>query len=262
MDENRKMLVVLPICPLDRDQSLELLKLWADLEPAFNQNISVGICVRFDMDIDRDIPRSVIDYVSKKFTIYTRVSKRKHIGWPAGCNAIELDAYEWFVESNRHKVLDIPYMLIAEADTTPTRMGWADEIMNETYDSGKLISGCMLFVPDCGCEHINGNCVMHRDLWRSFRGIFHCPSQIGWDAYIRTYSVGNGFASRLIWQDYRLGMPDNPWRGDDYIFSDKFVKSTKSPHWGQPLKPAMIHGTKSMDGIKAVRRRVLGEVIA
>ncbi len=255
------MLLVLPVCPLDKDQGFELLRLWADLEDSFNQSIEVAICLRFDMD-ESCIPQRLIDYVSNKFKVHTHVSKRKHTGWPAGCNAIELDAYEWFVEANRNKIFDIPYMLIAESDTTPLRKGWANEIMNESYDCGRMISGCMLFVPDCGCEHINGNCVMHRDLWREYKGIFHCPSQIGWDAYIRTYAVGRGFASRLIWQDYRLGMPDNPWKGDNYLWEDKFVKSTKHPYFGKPLRPCVLHGTKTLDGIRAVRRRVLGEVVA
>ncbi len=254
------MLLVLPLCPIDVEQGIELLKLWVDLEPEFNHQIELALCFRFDM-AESAIPQSVMDHAKTRFKVHTHISKRKMVGWPAGCNAIELDAYEWFVESNRHKTFNIPYMLIAESDTTPLRRGWANEIMNEAYDSGKMISGCMLFVPDCGCEHINGNCVLHRDLWKEYREIFHCPSRIGWDAYIRTYSVSAGHASRLIWQDYRLGMPDNPWRVDEYLWEDKFVKSQKSPHWAQPLRPAMIHGTKTMDGIKAVRRKLLGENI-
>ncbi len=248
-------MVCLPLAPQDKDHGIELLRLWADLEDSFNSTISIAICVRFDIDIDRDIGREVIEYASKKFKIYTHVSRRRVTGWPAGCNGLELDAYEWFVESNRSGHYDFEYILFAEADTLPTRKGWAIEIMNEAYDNKSVILGCMLMMGDCGVEHINGNCVIHRDYWKKCKTIFNSPSRIGWDAWIGPSSIANGTASRLIWQDYRLGLPDNPWRGDDYLFEERFYKSQRSPFYGKPIRPAMIHGVKVLDGIRAIRKK-------
>jgi hypothetical protein len=255
------MIVALCLSPLDVAQGLELLKLWADLEDSFNSAITVAICLRFDMAFHRDIPDSLIAYVAKKFNILTHVSRRKAVGWPAGCNGLELDAYEWFVQSNRSKTFDIEYIMLAEADTVPLRKGWANEIMNEAYDAKASMLGCLLMRPDCGCEHINGNCVFHRDFWMKCKNVFNCSSRVGWDAALGPYAVSLGTASRLIWQDYRLGLPENPWKGDAFLFEPKFYKSDRTPLYGKTIRPAFFHGIKTLEGIKAVRRVVLGEKI-
>ncbi len=251
------MIVFCPLSPMDISNGKELLRLWADLEDEFNPQIGVCVNLRFDLSIEKDIGEELLAHLRKKFKVYTHVGRRKVEGWPAGCNALELDAYEWFVESNRNQTYDYEYMLIAEADTLPLRKGWAMEIMNEAYDNNAQIMGCMLMRGDINIEHINGNCVMHRDFWKKCRTVFHSPPRVGWDAYIGSHSISCGVASRLIFQEYRLGLPDNPWKGDAYLFEDKFYKSDRNPFYGKPLRPAMIHGVKILDGIRAVRKRVL-----
>ncbi len=257
----RKLLVALCLCPLDKDQGFELLRLWADMEDGFNPRISVAICLRFDMDIS-DIEQSLIDYAKKKFNLYLLNSRRKGVGWPAGCNALEVGAYEWFVEKNRDnqksKSFDFEYILLAEADTVPLRKGWMEEIMNEAYDNKAVIMGAY-FTKEDGCPHINGNCVIHRDAWRKIRSIWHVPSRRGWDMHIGPQALSLGTPSKLIWQDYRLGMPDNPWKGDDFLFADKEFTNPANPLYGQKLRPAMIHGIKTMDGIKAVRKKLFAK---
>jgi hypothetical protein len=256
--KKQKLLVCIPLWPGDRDMGMELLKLWADLEDKFNPLVGIAIVVRFDMSIS-DIDPEVLSRISDKFEVFThKVESRKATGWPAGCNQLEVGAYEWFVMKHRtNPDWEYDYMLLAEADTVPLRKGWTEEIRKEAYDSGAPILGAMLRIPDNYCEHINGNCVMHKDLWKQCREIFLSPSRIGWDAYIGHTAIAIGAASRLIWQDYRLGAPDNPWKGDDFIFEPKFYKSDKNPFYGKPVYPAMIHGIKTMDGINAVRNRLL-----
>ncbi len=253
----KRMIVCLPIWPGDRAIAVQLLMLWTDLEPAFNPNIAIAIVVRADMEIERDIPKSIIDYVSKRFKVYTHKTRSPLVGWPQGCNGLELGAIEWFVESNRNGTYRYDYMLIAESDTVPLRKGWADEIRNEAYDTQAFLLGSYLRRPDCYCEHINGNCVIHRDFWKQCRNLFVCPPNIGWDAYIGPTAIAMGTPSRLIWQDYRLGAPDNAWKGDDYIFQTKFYKSDKTPLYGKPIYPALLHGVKGDYGIKAVRKKLL-----
>lgn len=256
---DRKLLICLCLSPHDTPQGLELLRLWADLEETFNPAISVALCLRFDMQVD-DVIQDAITHASAKFGMLIHISKRKMTGWPAGCNALENDAYEWFVESNRHGFYDFEYMLICEADTIPTRKGWANEIMNEAYDSHTMVIGCMLMRPDCPCEHINGNMVLHRDFWKKCQKIFHCSSRRGWDAYIGQEAIFNGTASKLIWQDYQLGMAHNPFRGCESLFENKFYKSERSPLYRIPIRPALIHGIKTMQGIECVRKNVVDNV--
>lgn len=251
------MLMALCLSPHDLAHGCELLRLWADLEDSFNPRIGVAVCLRFDMKENIPELNAALALVRQKFKVHIHVSKRRITGWPAGCNGLELDAYEWFVFENRANRFDYDYIFIIEADTVPLWRGWADEIMNEAYDHQSVISGAMLFHPDCPCEHINANCVIHKLAWKKIRKIFHSPSRWGWDAYIGVEAIRCGTASRLIWQDYRLGMPDNPWRGNDYLFAPRAYQSPKSPLYGQQLQPAFLHGVKILDGIKAVRDRLL-----
>lgn len=258
--KERKMVLCLPVWPGDKDMGIELLRLWADLEDKFNDNIAVAVVVRFDMDIERDIGPEILEYVGKKFTVFTHRVRREATGWPAGCNALELGAYEWFIEKNRSNCgFNYDYILIAEADTLPTRKGWADEIRNEAYDTNAMILGAYLRRPDNYCEHINGNCVLHKDFFKRCRNMFACSANIGWDAFIGPSAINFGTPSRLIWQDYRLGAPDNPWKGDDFLFEPKFYKSDRTPLYGKPVYPCFIHGIKIMRGIEVIRERVLKE---
>ncbi len=256
---DRKLLIMLCLCPLDKAQGFELLKLWADLEDEFNPRISVAICLRFDMKLS-EIPQSLILHAKRKFNLYLCKSKRAGVGWPAGCNALEIGAYEWFVEKNRFnerkKEFDFEYVLLAEADTVPLRKGWADEIMNEAYDNKAIILGAY-FTKEDGCAHINGNCVIHRDAWKTIKSIWHVPSRRGWDCFIGPQALTCGVPSRLIWQDYRLGMPDNPWKGDDFLFAEKQFTNSTNPLYGEKLKPCFLHGIKTMAGINAVRKKFL-----
>lgn len=256
---DRKMLMVLCMCPLDVKQGVELLKLWADMEDSFNKSISIAICVRFDMSIEKDIGQPLIDKLSEKFQVFTHVvtERGSDTGWPAGCNSQQIGAYQWFVESNRNKKFDFEYMLMVEPDTVPTRKGWSKEIMNEAYDNKALIIGSY-FVRSDDIPHINGNCVMHRDLWRTIRSIWDIPSNIGWDCAIGKDALACGKPSKLIWQEYKLGTPRNPWRGPEVLFEDKAFNNPENPLHGQVLYPAMIHGVKTMEGIAAVRKKIFG----
>lgn len=253
----RKMVLCLPFAPHEVHQARELIRLWCDLEDSFNHDITLAIVSRFDIQ-PQHIGEDIIEYARKKFNVILHRCKRVGTGWPGGCNQLEVGVYEWFVERNRDNTLDIEYILLAEADTVPLRKGWANEIMNEAYDNNSLILGAY-FVKEDGCAHINGNCVMHRDFWKQCRGIWTISLRVGWDVAIGKESLRLGTPSRLIWQDYQLGMPHNPWKGDDFLFAAKSFNSKSNPLYGVSLQPAMIHGTKTMHAIESARARLLGK---
>jgi hypothetical protein len=252
---SRKLLLCLPFSPHEIPQARELAKLWTDLEDSFNNDITVAIVSRYDIE-PTSLGQDIIDYLKIKFNVILHKNRREGKGWPRGCNQLEIGAYEWFVESNRNKQFDFDYMMLAEPDTVPLRKGWANEIMNEAYDQQALIIGAY-FVKEDGYAHINGNCVIHRDFWKYCKTIWSCSPFVGWDVNIGPWALRMGKPSRLIWQDYRLGAPDNPWRGDDYLFSERCFKTPQNPLYGQVLRPAFVHGIKTMQGIEAVRKRIL-----
>lgn len=248
----RKLLICLPFSPHEIPAARELVKLWVDLEDGFNDFATLLIFSRFDIEPEA-IGQDVIDYAKTKFNVLTQKCRRIGKGWPAGCNALEVGAYEWFVEKTRAG-LDFDYIMLAESDTVPLRKGWIREIMNEAYDANAKILGAY-FTKEEGCAHINGNCVLHKDAWKVIRGIWQVPSRKGWDCFIGPKALEIGTPSRLIWQDYRLGTPENPWRGDDYIFAPKTYGGSKNPLLGKILQPCFLHGIKSNQGIEAVRKR-------
>ncbi len=254
--DNYKMILCLPYAPHEVKQARELVRLWVDLEPSFNTDVALALVSRFDIQPSH-IGQDIIDLAKTKFNVLLHKCKRKGIGWPEGCNQLEVGAYEWFVESNRGNLYDSPYILFAEADTVPLRPTWLDEIVKEAYDAKAIILGAY-FVKEDGCAHINGNCVIHRDFWKQCREIWTISNWIGWDVAIGKCALKIGTPSRLIWQDYRLGLPDNPWRGCDHLFSVKRFPTKTNPLYGIDLYPAMVHGVKCMDGISCVRKRLLG----
>ncbi len=253
---SHKMMLCLPYAPHEVHQARELVRLWTDLEHEFNKDVILAIVSRFDIPANH-IGQDVIDYAKSKFEVILHQCRRKGVGWPAGCNQLEVGAYEWFVESNRSNRYDIPYILFAEADTVPLRPTWLSEIVKEAYDSNASILGAY-FVKEDGHPHINGNCVIHKDFWKECRPIWTISNWVGWDVAIGRVAIKIGTPSRLIWQDYRLGAPDNPWRSCDHLFEAKEFKTKSNPLYGEKLYPCLIHGIKVMTGIECVRKRLLG----
>lgn len=250
-----KLLLCLPYAPHEVAQARELVRLWVDLEPSFNADVALAFVSRFDIQ-PHHIGQDMIDYAKTKFNVLTHRCRREGIGWPTGCNQLEVGAYEWFVEANRAGDYDIPYIFFAEADTAPLRPTWLSEVVKEAYDNNSLMLGAY-FVQEDGHAHINGNAVIHRDFWKSCRNIWRVSPYVGWDVAIGKEALKHGTPSKLIWQDYRLGAPDNPWKGDDYIFAAKGFHTKSNPLSGQVLQPAFLHGCKTLQAIKAVRKRFL-----
>ncbi len=250
-------MLCLPFSPHEIPQARELVRLWVDLEDTFNNEVTLLISSRNDIE-PVALGQDIIDYAATKFKVILHKCRRPGVGWPHGCNQLEVGTYEWFVERNRAKDFDFPYLLIAETDTVPTRKGWLKEIMNEAYDKNVSIMGAF-FTTEYGFAHINGNCVLHKDFWIKSRCIWTISPSMGWDVAIGKQAMKIGTASTLIWQDYRLGMPDNPWRGDDHIFAAKRYTAPSHPLFGQDLYPALYHGIKTMQGIQAVRNKIFGK---
>lgn len=240
----------------DKAQAMALVRLICDLEDLPRKDITMLFTCRFDATYDED----TIAYASQKFTILRHKTKRRQTGWPQGPNQMMACSYEYLVENwRRNRLPNIDCVLFVEADCVPLRKGWIDELYAEFKTSGKRVVGAWLKKGDANCEHINGNCVVSMDFWKKCPGMFHPPSRGGWDAALAYSILPNGYPSKLIWSDYQLGMPNNPWKGDDFLWEVKRYGCPDNALYGQELRPCWMHGIKTMDGIKAVRKRLLNE---
>ncbi len=239
----------------DKAQAMALARLIADLEPAYREDVGVMFSARFDCAHDEE----TIAYVAKKFPVYRYTTKRKATGWPNGPNQMMACSYENIVNLWKKNKLNPYAVMLIEADCVPLHAKWLDMLIAEFKGCGKKVLGAWLALGDCNCEHVNGNCILAIDFWRKCQGIFHPPSRGGWDASLKFAIMPNAAPSRLIWSDYQLGMPNNPWQGDDYLWEPKKYRAPANPLYGQILQPVYFHGIKTLQGIKAVRKRLLNE---
>lgn len=199
MKAEPRFLLALQYWEGDRPQAQKLARLIADLEPALSQTTDFLLSCRFDCKHDP----AIVDYVSRKFRVHQWVSKRRGVGWPAGCNDLWLGTYEWiFRMQEAGKIPQYRGVFTFEGDGVPTRPGWI-ETLSTIWDSTKVtkqgrlaVMGDLLPTGPEG-QHINGNLVatcdvpMMRQIIRVLDGT---NAGIGWD-YIHA-----PFFKQLGWQ--------------------------------------------------------------
>jgi hypothetical protein len=237
----------------DKDQAMELARLIADIEPSFRGDVEVMFTARFDCRHDI----KTIEYVSKKFKLHKYTTTTKATGWPYGCNRMFSDSYQQFITLCRNGSSKMEACLFIESDCVPLHKDWINMLAKEFKESGKMIGGAWLKYGDAGVEHINGNCIIHKDFWIKNRGILNPPRQGGWDATCANIMLPNAYPSRLIWSDYHLGKESNPWRGCEFLFEAKSYGTESNALYGEKLYPVWLHGPKDMRGIECARQRLL-----
>lgn len=242
--------------PLDYEQGVELLRLICDLEHSQRDDVILMITHRYDMKHDDKL----LSLVGKRFkNVIPYITKKQGTGWPAGPNAMMADSYIAAINLDRCGT-PIDAVMFMECDCVPLDRDWIDEIKLEWSKCraiDKSVLGPWNEVKDTGIRHINGNCLISIDYWKKNRGIFNCPDNVGWDVYHALSLCNEAMPSETIFSDYKLGTESNPWKGDDYLWEPKSYKSDDNPLYGKKLYPSWFHGIKTMQGINAVRKKLL-----
>lgn len=239
----------------DKAQAMELARLVADLEPVPRTDAIFMFTARFDCTHDPE----TIAHVSKKFPTYTYTTKRKFEGWPNGPNQMMADSYEHLVERWRRGKLLADCVMFMEADCVPLHREWLSKLLEEYKACGKPVLGAWLKKGDANCEHINGNCIVAMNFYRKCPALMHPPSRGGWDATLAYAILPNGAPSKLIWSDYQLGQPHNPFKGDESLWRVRRYGCPQNALYGQDLNPVYLHGCKVIDGLKLARKRLIDE---
>lgn len=239
----------------DQAQAMALARLIADLEPVPRTDVQFLFTARFDCNPDQE----TIRYVARKFPVLNHRTKRTATGWPNGPNQMMADSYEYLVERWRRRELPITHVLFAEADCIPLHKDWINLLNAEYKACGKKVLGAWLEKGDCNCRHVNGNCIVSIDFWKKCPAMFHPSARHAWDAALAHAIMPNACPSKLIWSDYQLGQAHNPWKGDDFLWTPRRYGCPENPLYGQELYPVWMHGLKVMDGIQAVRNKLLNE---
>lgn len=163
----------------DREQALRTSRFIADLQDGHSDRFDFMFCPRFDSSLDPE----TIRYVSRKFNVWTHVSTRREVGWPAGCNGIVSDLFMESLKRYRNGTWkNVKAVWLLESDVTPLKKNWLDLIDKEWDQANALVMGA--WQPEWSpVGHINGNMLFVPNLAEKIRGLEGCPPHMPWDTF-------------------------------------------------------------------------------
>jgi hypothetical protein len=235
-----KILIVLPYWKGDQEPALKLARLISDLEPEKSTLADLLFVARFDCPINR----AELDYVARKFIVYTHQSRRRGTGWPNGCNSLFFGSMEWVY--HKMAAAQIPQykaILNFAGDCVPLRKDWlslfhASFDQNPAFVSGALIEG------GPHRTHINGDCTLLSGDLKFLKWLVGTsePGGAGWD-----YSLAEEFK--------RWGWADLPYVKSLWNFTAQFTEE----QWQSEKNhgTAVIHGVKNYSLQNLARKHLL-----
>lgn len=243
---SNKILIIVPFWDGDRWMANTLLRFLADLEPTHSDKADILMLARFDTDADGP----TVEAVSKKFNVYSYVSKKRMVGWPAGCNSVAFSAFEWaYSQISSGRIPGYKALFMMGPDTCPLQKGWID-FLHRTWDSmnkdkNVYVAGHLLFAGNR--MHINGDaCLLSGRLdflkWLNTEANSMRPLA-GWDYFLAPQFEQWGWehipAVRSIW--------------------DRRVPFTDYPDWYNEtaIGTVIFHGQKDLSLLTLARQKLL-----
>lgn len=238
-----RVLLVLQYWKGDRDQAMRLARFIADLQTSKCENADFLFVARFDCAHDQD----TVEYVSKKFNVFTYTSKRRGVGWPNGCNDLWFGSVEWVHSMIEGKKV-VPYkaFLTFESDCVPLAANWINRLSTAWDEANAktpiFVLGPYLTAPG---PHINGNMLLSGNPafthWVT-RKVGGAPPNAGWDY--------------VMYRDFkRWGARDLPimrsYWGTKTFSDDAFLAEIAAG-------TVFIHGIKDDSLLKQARAKLLG----
>jgi hypothetical protein len=238
-----KFLITILFWERDKAQAMKLARLLADLEPEHCKTADILFVARFDCKQDKE----TVEYVSRKFNVYTYTSTRRGVGWPMGCNSIFFGAMEHIY----HKIASgkFPHyksVFLLAADSAPIHKDWLARL-HFTWDLAvehRKVHVAGAWIPG-EREHINGDCMLFSgDLkflkWLAI-DVQDIPNRGGWD-----WLLGDKFR-QWGWADFPS--IKSLWRKPS--FSQEEWESFRK------LGVDWIHGIKTDDVLELSRKNLL-----
>jgi hypothetical protein len=259
-----KFLLNLQFSPHDKTQMMGLCLLIARLQKG-EPHADILLSPRYDCSADNH----VVQALAKKFNVQIRPTTSRTRGWPAGCNAMALDSFNWFADEVAAGRMHYYAMMFGEADCIPLAPDWIEQLHNEWHccDWGwhlgnrQLVLGPWVSRIEARIAHINGNCLISpkfKHVCPSFNNR-QCNSSWGWDAFYAEPMMRFGRPSKLMYSDYHLDTPRNPWpdgAGVEFLYKDR-VFAHDNPLHGQKIKICYLHGIKGLRGQNLIANKFL-----
>lgn len=234
-----KVLLALQYWQGDKADAMDAARLIADLEPNKTKAVDFLFSSRFDCEHDR----RTVDYVSRKFDVYTHKGRRRGTGWPAGCNDLWFDTISRVYELSKAKKMPrYDCVLTFEGDCAPLRPGWVETLWAEWKMAKVKVMGDLLPAPG---EHINGNAFFSGDLdflGRIATKVLGCAPSGGWDYLLAPlFKQAGWFHSPSMCSEWNRHSPFGP------------------PELENALKSGLVffHGIKNDSLVRAVRQKWL-----
>lgn len=243
MSDNRKILIALQICPLDKAPGMVLAKLIADLEPRHSDRADFLFFARFDTELEM----GTINYVARKFNTQHYLNRwHRGTGWPFGCNQAFSGLAEFiYARGEARKFADYKAVLIVEADACPMHPNWISQLSND-WDVASA-KGAKIFGPLIEGEHphINANCMFSTD--RKFmkwlaRDAQFASTRGGWDWLLAPEFKQRGWADSTAMRSW--------WR------YPSMSQETYDSLLAQGV--AFFHGVRDASLRNLVRKRFIG----
>jgi len=216
------MILALQYWDGDRTAMMDTARLIADVQPERTKRHFVLFVHRFDA---APPDPETLNYVRQKFDLLpTHRSRRKEIGWPAGCNGVAHDVMMLAMEKRRAgEWMHSDAVWLLESDIVPLKRDWlelVDAEWQEARAAGKIVMGA--WSPDhSDFGHVNGNLLFHPELCDRVQGMEGSAPHIGWDVYHAHRLVRHWWKSRQMANYYRATNvgPSNLWpEGEPYSF--------------------------------------------
>lgn len=243
---NPKCLIIIPFWEADRGMANTLARLLADLEPVHSDRADVLMLARFDCEPDGP----TIEAISKKFNVYSYISKKRMTGWPNGCNSVAFAAFEWaYFQMTNGRVPGYKFLLLLGPDTCPLSRNWLARIHHE-FDSmnankNVYVSGCLIDHPSH--PHINGDAIL----------LSGQLDFLKWLALQASSRMGNaGWDWALASQFQNWGWENIPciksvWNRNVPFLEHDWINEVHS------AKTVLFHGQKSFSLLDMARRELL-----
>lgn len=245
---SNKILITFPFWNGDKAQSMKLARLISDLQPEHSTTADVLFVARFDAKPDA----ATVDYVARKFNVYTHISQRREVGWPHGCNGTFFGSMEWFY----YRVADgkcpaYKAMFIAESDGCPLYADWLQHLRMEWNKVNELkpvvVAGPLIKDgnPFTQHDHINGGATF----------VSGDPEFLKWlVTNVSSHGINAGWDWFLSKEFEKRGWADIPsiksyWRRPTFTEAEWLPEIKKGTVW--------LHGVKDDSLLEIARRKLL-----
>ena len=199
------MIVALQYYENDRERTLALARLLADIEPIRRSDVLLMLISQPDTPIV-DLTTKTLQHCARKFEVAHVASKRGDHGHPVACTALWTGAMEYF---RKHYPNEAVFMVDGN-DGVPLHLDWIAKLQAEhdrTLEQGLLITGTPYWLGGCPL-HVNPNAVFQMSVLEKEPSLLKPPVYDGtllthFDIYHRQAMLRNTSLSTVVRTDWQ-----------------------------------------------------------